>query len=115
MLAVALSPEARALIQADRAAHRPTAADRRRVSAALRAQLGPSVLPTETPLRDLLFKVGWHVPSGAALGICLVGGALFLALRPTPLLSPARKPNQPASTKADSPAQVSAPIAARAT
>ncbi len=82
MLAVALSSDARAVIRSGRTAHRPTTADRRRVDAALRARLGPTVLPVETPLRDLLLNIGWQLPSGAALGLCLIGGALFFALRP---------------------------------
>lgn len=48
MFAVALSPKARALIEANRAAPRPTPADRERVAAALRERLGPRVLPLET-------------------------------------------------------------------
>jgi len=106
MLAVVLSPEARALIQADRDAHRPTAADRQRVDAALRARLGPSVLPAETPLRDLLLSIGWRVPSGAALGLCLIGGVLLLALHPAAVAgtaSPAlaASTTSPASSAAD--------------
>jgi len=122
MLAVALSPNARALIQADRSALLPTAADRRRVEAALRARLGPSVLPVETPLRDLLASVGWQLPSGAALGLCLIGGALFLALRPAEVTVSSPVPSEAPATfvaatpapvaSEDSPAPLPAPTAA---
>ena len=114
MLAVALSPQARALIQADRNACRPTIADRRRVEAALRERLGPRALPTETPLRDLLVGLGWQLPSGTALGLCLIGGLLFLSTRPASVLS-ARPASvtSPASQALSQPRPaVSAPIAA---
>lgn len=113
MLAVALSPQARALIQADRDAHRPTVADRQRVSAALRARLGPSVLPAETPFRDLLLSVGWRVPSGAAFGLCLMGGMLFLALRPAALQHAALvAPSEPAPVITSPVTEAIAPSAA---
>ena len=68
MIAVALSPKARALIQAHREAGRPTAADRQRVTAALRARLGSAVLPLERPIRDRwMSNIAQH-RSAAALG-----------------------------------------------
>jgi len=81
MIAVALSPQARALIQAHRHARRPTAADRERVTTALRAQLGTSALPLETPMRSRLSSNGAQNRSAAALGMCVVGSVLFLAER----------------------------------
>lgn len=110
MVAVALSPNARALIQSGRNVHRPTTADRRRVGAALRERLGPSVLPTETPVRDLLVSMGWQLPSGTALGLCLFGGALFLALRPAEVVGSA--PGQPPTAAFASSAVAVAPVQA---
>jgi len=90
MIAVALSPKARALIVAHRDAHRPTAADRERVTAALRARLGASVLPLDTlpattpvrPASTRWLSGGAQRLSATALGVCVVGSALFLAQRP---------------------------------
>jgi len=82
MIAVALSPKARALVQAHRDAHRPTAADRQRVAAALRARLGSSVLPLERPIPNRLVSTVGQRRSATALGLCVVGSVLFLARRP---------------------------------
>ena len=90
MIAVALSPKARALIQVHREAGRPTAADRQRVTAALRAQLGSAVLPLESsallpldrPIRNGFLSSVAQRRSATALGVCVVGSALLLARRP---------------------------------
>lgn len=88
MIAVALSPKARALIQAHRNARRPTAADRERVTAALRAQLGSAVLPLDTSFGnslmsgDLPRRSGTAFSTYGALGICVVGSVLLLAPKP---------------------------------
>jgi hypothetical protein len=66
-----------------RDAGRPTAADRERVTAALRARLGSVVLPLETPLRDRLMRGALPRRSATALGVCVVGSVLFLARRPS--------------------------------
>jgi len=79
MIAVALSPKARALIQAHREARRPTAADRERVAAALRLRLGAAVLPLDAPVKPPWLTVGRFA---AACGVCVAGTALFLAQRP---------------------------------
>jgi len=89
MIAVALSPQARALIQAHREAGRPTQADRQRVTAALRARLGSAVLPLERPIRDRWMSNITQHRTAAALGLCVVGSALLLARRPATALSPA--------------------------
>jgi len=81
MIAVALSPKARALIQAHRDAL-PTAADRERVAAALRVRLGEAVLPLEAPLKTPWLATGIQRGVTAACGLCIVGSALFLARRP---------------------------------
>lgn len=96
MIAVALSPKARALIQAHRDAP-PTAADRERVAAALRARLGATVLPLETvaplapPARSPLMSTGIQRRFAAAFGVCVVGSALFLAQRPEATLEATTK------------------------
>ena len=81
MLDVALSPKARALIQAHRNEHHPTAADRERVAAALRARLGSTTLPPHTPIPSRLMSFG-HGRAATAFGLCVVGSVLFLARRP---------------------------------
>jgi len=81
MIAVALSPKARALIQAHRDA-RPTAADRERVAAALRVRLGEAVLPLDAPLKTPWLGTGIGRGFAAACGLCIVGSALLLARRP---------------------------------
>jgi hypothetical protein len=86
MIAVALSPKARALIRANRNARRPTAEDRERVTAALRARLGATVLPLDTPTSIPIMGTGIQRRFAAAFGLCVVGSALFLARRPAPAL-----------------------------
>src|SRR6478735_5435290 len=88
MIAVALSPNARALIQASRDAHRPTAADRERVTTALRARLGSAVLPFDAPSRSRLGGAGQR-RAATAFGLCVVGSMLFLARRPVTAVEPA--------------------------
>ena len=96
MIAVALSSKARALIQADRDAHRPTAADRERITAALRARLGSSVLPLEAPIRSRLLSSRQR-RSATAFGMCVVGSMLFLSRRPSTTMAPATQlRNKPA-------------------
>jgi len=82
MIAVALSPKARALIQAHRDARRPTAEDRERVEAALRARLGATVLPLDTPAFRPLMSAGIQRRFAGAFGLCVVGSVLFLTARP---------------------------------
>jgi len=75
-----LSPEAVALVHGGRGALRPSAADRERVSAALRACLGDAALPLQGGASASLFaRSAWtKVAIGTAIGI--LGGAAFLAL-----------------------------------
>jgi len=82
MIAVVLSSKARALIRADREARRPTAADRERVAAALRAQLGATVLPLDAKTSFRLLSTNIQRRFAAALGLSVVGSVLFLARRP---------------------------------
>ena len=81
MLAVALSPKARALIRAHRDARRPTPADRERVAAGLRAQLGGTVLPLDTPTSNRLTISGIQRRFAAACGLWVVGSVWLLARR----------------------------------
>ena len=113
MIAVALSPKARALIQADRNARRPTSADRDRVAAALRTRLGSGVLPVETGTPQRFASSGLQRRSATALGVCVVGSVLFLARRPAPAvehaapMTPLEASRAPATTAAHG-----APVAA---
>jgi hypothetical protein len=88
MIAVALSPKARAVIQAHRQAGRPTAADRARITSALCARLGSAVLPLETPIHNRLIRSAGQYRSATALGMCVVGSVLFLTRQPAPTLEP---------------------------
>jgi len=89
MVAVALSPKARALIQEYRNAPRPTDADRQRVAAALRARLGSTVLPMPPLHHRLMGSRRWQLRSASALGLCVIGSALFLLRRPNAAAGPA--------------------------
>ena len=89
MIAVGLSPKARALIQEYRNAPRPTAADRQRVAAALRARLGSTVLPMPPLHHRLMGSRRWQVRSASALGLCVIGSVLFLVRRPIAAAGPA--------------------------
>jgi hypothetical protein len=94
MIPVALSPKARALIDAHRHARRPTTADRERVAAALRAQLGTRALPLETPTRSWSASNG-QLLSATAFGMCVVGSVLFFARKPGTTSGPAaQSPNR---------------------
>src|SRR6187551_1607431 len=95
MIAEALSPQARTLIRTHRDVRRPTAADRERVTAALRAQLGTTVLPLDTPTGARLMSNGTQRRIATACGLCVVGAGLFLARRPqTALEATARTPDE---------------------
>jgi hypothetical protein len=82
VIAVALSPNARRWIRSHRDARGPTAEDRERVTAALRAQLGVAVLPLETPIHGRLLSAGIQRRLAAAFGLCVAGAVLFLARKP---------------------------------
>ena len=88
-----LSSKARALVAAGRAGYRPSPVDRERVAAALRTHLGPAELPAQpspqiaAPPRSLATTIGSKGLWGFAVGLGLVGGALFFALRPNPTVT----------------------------
>ncbi|MET0793223.1 MAG: hypothetical protein ABW061_17005 [Polyangiaceae bacterium] len=92
-----LSPKARALMDAGRGAFDPTAADRARIQDALRVQLGAAVLPPEvTPVSATPFRPSLQLISGVVVGACVVGGALFFALRgAAPVATPPKAPAVP--------------------
>lgn len=75
-----LSPKASALVRAGRAAMRPSASDRERVSALLRARLGDAVLPLEAgATTSLLSRSVWAKLSVATVALGIVGGAAYMA------------------------------------
>jgi len=88
MIAVVLSPKARELIRANRDVRRPTAEDRERVAAALRARLGATELPLDTPIRAPRMSIGVQRRFATAFGLCVVGSVLFLARRPGTAMDP---------------------------
>lgn len=86
-----LSPKAFALVSAGRGALRPSAADRERITAGLRARLGGAVLPLEAvAATSLASRLAWAKLSmvGAVLGIA--GGTTLFALH-----EPSPAPNAP--------------------
>jgi hypothetical protein len=76
-----LDPNARALVEAGRRALRSTTADRERIEAALRARLGADALPPDASTQ--VAATSWQAVAGAAIGICVLAGVAFYALRPT--------------------------------
>jgi hypothetical protein len=86
-----LSPKARALVDAGRSAARPTAADRERIQAALRARLGPEAFGPEPAGAGTAAGASTStVPlvAGAIAGVLAVGGIVFFATRPAPAPPP---------------------------
>jgi hypothetical protein len=81
-----LSPQARALLDAGRAALRPTTADRDRITVALRARIGDATLPSDTQAPSAIAgtpagsAVGWSTVSGLFVGLLVAGGGLWYAL-----------------------------------
>lgn len=92
-----LGPEARALVDAGRGLHRPSAADRQRVLEALRdrvAQTGG--LPPEPPPPSPAARVSpWQLISGVVVGAAIIGAIAFQLRRtdspppPAPVSAPA--------------------------
>ena len=106
----ALSPKARALVQAGQDAYRPTDADRTRIEAALAAHLGPGALPTDAPPAPvpggLPATAGWHSLARVVMGVGLAGGLGFFALRPgaNHPVSPPDHPSPPPALASAAPA-----------
>lgn len=115
-----LDPNARALVEAGRRALRASTADRERIEAALRARLGPSALPTDAGATQVASPVSWSALAGVAIGVCVLAGVAFVALRSTPSAPPRQPPSavqRPASQPAlaapapEVPAAVPEPVA----
>jgi hypothetical protein len=76
-----LGPKGRALVDAGRRAFRPTDADRTRLLAGLRSQLGDAALPPDMSTAATAAAAGksiWPIISAVVVAIGLVSGALFL-------------------------------------
>jgi TolA-binding protein len=87
-----MSPKAAALLRAGRDALRPTSADRERVTAALRARLGPGALPLAAGASASLFaRSAWAKISALSAAVGLAGGLTYLALQ-QPTHAPLRGP-----------------------
>ncbi|MEO8900389.1 MAG: hypothetical protein ABI488_02150 [Polyangiaceae bacterium] len=78
----ALSPNARALVQAGREGFRAPPGERERLEALLLARPNPEVGNSIRPAQ--LRPAGWRFVPAVALGLTLVGGAAYLALSATP-------------------------------
>jgi len=77
-----LSPRGHALVNVGRSAFRPTDADRARLLAELRSQLGDAALPPDMSTVASVAAAGkslWPIISMVVLGAGLVSGALFFA------------------------------------
>jgi len=105
ILMATLGPKANAVVEAGRSGLRGTDADLERVEAALRARLGPAALPPDAPTPASTHGLGFRLMA-PALGVCVIGGALFVALRP----APPSAPQKPATMQVP-PAVISAPSA----
>jgi hypothetical protein len=81
ILMTTLGPKANAVVEAGRNALRGTDADLERIEAVLRARLGADVLPPDAAQPASPRGIGWRIVS-PAIGVCVIAGALFLALRP---------------------------------
>jgi hypothetical protein len=79
-----LSPKGRDLIRAGRRAFQPTDADRERLLGALRYQLGDTALPPDVGSMATVAAASrsiWPLISAVVVGIGIVGGTVFFALR----------------------------------
>jgi hypothetical protein len=80
----ALTPRARALVQAGRDGFRPADADRSRIEGALEARL-PDAFPPDAPgaggpsVAPPAAAGGWHLAAGLAVGACVLAGAGIFA------------------------------------
>jgi hypothetical protein len=86
-----LNHDASAVVRAGRSALRATGADRDRIEAALSARLGPHAFPPTVNVPAATRMVTLRAVATAAVGACVVGGAILFASRPAPR-SPERAP-----------------------
>lgn len=112
-----LSPEAKALFHAGRAALRPTTADRERVTIALRARIADVQVASDPHTSGALPQtsaatsaIGWPAISAIVAGFLVAGGGLWYALSSdtaapvvTTASPPPVAPIAPAPAKADAP------------
>lgn len=111
-----LSPEARALLDAGRAATRPTTADRERIAAALQARLGDGHLPSDVQAPRATAAppaaastLSWPLISAIVAGLVVSGAAGVYASRspstvPVAVVAPASAAPAPAQTTPAPPA-----------
>ncbi len=85
-----LNQDAGAVVRAGRSALRPTAADRDRLEAALATRLGPHAFPPSPTVTPNAHGVMWRAIGGAAVGACVIGGALMLTSPSKPGAPPER-------------------------
>ena len=78
-----LDPNARALVEASRRALRSSPGDRERIEAALRARLGDAALAPDGGVTQVVTITSWQAVTMAAVGVCVLAGVAFYALRPT--------------------------------
>jgi hypothetical protein len=100
-------PKARELIQRSRQALRPTIADRERIEAALRAQLGAAAFEAPESAAPPARHLGLKLASSAAMCVCVLGAVVFFARNtaaPTPPAPPSRAPAPAPQTPLTSPA-----------
>ena len=80
-----LSPKGQELIRAGRRAFLPTDAERERLLGVLRTRLGDTALPPDMSSVATAAAAGrsiWQLISVVVVGMSIVGGTVFLALRP---------------------------------
>jgi len=112
-----LSSKARALVATGRAGYRPSTADRERVAGALRAHLGSTALPPdsppklESPPHSPAAALGAKAVLGVVVGLGLVGGALFLGFRPQVAANQPPLPNPTTASASGSKVSASNPNA----
>lgn len=123
-----LDPNARALVEAGRRALRSHPGDRERIEAALRARLGDAALPPDGGVTPGATTTSWQAVTAAVVGVCVLAGVAFYALRlmpsgpdrdprpaphrPIPRTAPAQAPAatpEPAAPQATLPAPASSP------
>lgn len=104
-------PKARELIQRSRRALRPTVADRARIEAALRAQLGAAAFEAPATSAPPAKNLGMKLASGAAICACVLGTVAFFGRGSPAPVPPAAPSHAPALQTAPEPRAEPAPEA----
>lgn len=102
-----MTPEAEELLRAGRASFRPSETDRARVFESLSAQI--SEIGLVGGISASAAKSAWLPLSAAVVGLGLLGGGLYLALKPVPLPQKSA-PAAPVPAAASDPAPVAPPV-----